>query len=216
MYHYVTDREFISKMRQFGGELLQNLSHALKKDYDLRTVFFLVGSGKRKLIMQNGGEAVDLDYNLKIVRCEDFNDCRKIKTSVINAFNQVLRDCRLPACDDSTSVLSTKEIRFTGANQTPFKIDIAIIAENRDGTYRRLIHRKTGFTICDEYYWVQAPDSQNINRKADRIKKSGQWEKVCEQYERIKNRYLVQNDHSHPSFICCIEAINNVDHSQER
>ena len=30
------------------------------------------------------------------------------------------------------------------------------------------------------------------------------------QYLNIKNRYLRQNDHDHPSFICYIEAVNNV------
>lgn len=214
MYHYVTDKKFISQMRQFGGKLLQDLSHNLKKDYDIGTTFFLTGSGKRKLIMQNGNEPVDLDYNLQIVRCDDYYDYKNIKPNIIKAFNKVLRDYGLQNYDDSTSVITTKEIYFTEGNPTKFKIDIAIIAENQDGTYDRLIHEKTGFISLDRYYWVQAPNSRNISEKANYIKKNGKWVKVREQYERIKNKYLTQNDYNHPSFICYIEAINNVYNSR--
>lgn len=214
MYHYVTDKEFIAQMRQFGGELLQDLSHNLKEDYNMGTTFFLVGSGKRKLIMQNGNKPIDLDYNLKIVRCKDYYDYKNIKPNIITAFNKVLRNYSLPNCNDSTSVITTKEIYFTKGNPTKFKIDIAIIAENKNGTYNRLIHEKTGFTNLDRYYWVPSPNSRNINEKADYIKKNGKWVNVCEQYERIKNKYLTQNDYNHPSFICYIEAINNVYNSR--
>ena len=31
-----------------------------------------------------------------------------------------------------------------------------------------------------------------------------------EQYKRIKNKYLTSNDYNHSSFICYIEAVNNV------
>ena len=42
------------------------------------------------------------------------------------------------------------------------------------------------------------------------IKEKGKWQLVRSQYLDIKNRYLRQNDHDHPSFICYIEAVNNV------
>lgn len=211
MFNYVTDKELIAKMRQLGGELLQDLSHTLKEDYDMGTTFFLVGSGKRKLIMQNGNEPIDLDYNLKIVRCKDYYDYKNLKPNIIRAFNRVLQEYKLPDCDDSTSVISTKEMYFTRGNKTKFKIDIAIIAENQDGTYDRLIHEKKRF---DRYYWVQAPHSWNLNEKITYIKQNGKWEKVCEQYKNIKNKYLTQNDHYHPSFVCYIEAVNNVYNSK--
>ena len=62
----------------------------------------------------------------------------------------------------------------------------------------------------DQYYWNKAPDSAKIQEKAKYIKQTGEWQLVREQYLKIKNRYLRQNDHNHPSFICYIEAVNNV------
>ena len=35
-------------------------------------------------------------------------------------------------------------------------------------------------------------------------------EEFREQYKSIKNRYLSYGEHNHPSFVCYIEAVNNV------
>ena len=43
----------------------------------------------------------------------------------------------------------------------------------------------------------------------------GWWNKVRDQYLKIKNRYLTQNDHDHPSFVCYVEAIHNVYHQMK-
>lgn len=51
---------------------------------------------------------------------------------------------------------------------------------------------------------------REYRKKAKYIKKRGKWELVRTQYLKIKNRYLRQNDHDHPFFICYIEAVNNV------
>ena len=47
-----------------------------------------------------------------------------------------------------------------------------------------------------------------------RLQESGKWELVREQYRRIKNRYLSENDHDHPSFVCYVEAVSNVYNSR--
>ena len=51
-----------------------------------------------------------------------------------------------------------------------------------------------------------APNSRDIKFKVDYIKSNGKWKLVREQYKKIKNRYLTQNNHNHPSFICYIEC----------
>ncbi len=84
MYHYLEDKEFISKMKTLAGEILQDLCHTLKEDYDIGANFYLVGSGARNLITQNGNSPVDLDYNLEIVRCENLKDGRYLKECVKN------------------------------------------------------------------------------------------------------------------------------------
>ena len=74
MYEYVNDKKFLSRMRSLCGELMQDLCHTLKSEYDIGSSFYLVGSGARNLIMQNADRPIDLDYNLEIVRIDDFEN----------------------------------------------------------------------------------------------------------------------------------------------
>ena len=215
MYHYLDDKKFVSKMRTLCGDIMQDLCHILKEDYDIGATFYLVGSGKRKLIMQNNNEPVDLDYNLEIIRCEDFEDCRYIKESVRKAFNEALNLNDLSDCNDSTVPLTTELIWFTNGNSTKFKMDVCITVRDEDDNYYRLVHEKTGFVLHDRYFWNIAPNSKRINEKVDYIKKRGKWILVRQQYEKIKNMYLVRNDYNHPSFICYVEAVNNVYNSRK-
>lgn len=215
MYDYLEDKEFQQKIRSFSGELMQQLCHYLKEDYDIGANFYLVGSGAKNLILQNENEPVDLDYNLEIVRCENFKDCRYLKEYVRKTFNKCLRERNLCDCEDSTSSLSSKLIGFKHGNPTRFSIDICITLRNTEDIYYRLIHEKTGFTLLDRYFWNEAPRSKQLKKKVDDIKKDGQWEMVRKQYREIKNMYLQKNElEHHPSFVCYIEAVNNVYNSK--
>lgn len=209
MFRYVTDKEFISKMKRLCGDIMQDLCHCLKEDYDIGATFYLVGSGARNLITQNENEPIDLDYNLEIVRCNLTNE-RDIKETVRKAFNRVLASYRWADCEDSTAALTTKTCYFTSGNHTEFSMDVAIVIREDDDSIYRLIHQKTGWTNMDKYYWVPSPNSRRIREKAVAIKEAGYWLDLRDEYLKIKNRYLVYNDYNHSSFICYIEAVNNV------
>lgn len=215
MYHYIDDKKFISRLKQHCGKIMQSLCHNLKEEFDIGANFYLVGSGAKNLIMQNEANPIDLDYNLEIVRCEDINDCRYLKECTIKAFNLTLQQFGWGNCRDSTSSLTTEKRYFTEGNQTPFSIDVCITARDNTDNYYRLIHIKTGWVAYDEYYWNIAQNSTKIKAKADYIKSKGKWNLVREQYKRLKNNYLTLNDHNHPSFVCYIEAVNNVYNSRE-
>lgn len=210
MFDYVKDKEFLSHMRNLCGEIMQDFCHYLKEDYDIGAIFYLVGSGARNLVIQNASLPIDLDYNLEIVKCEDFEDCRAIKESARKSFNKALQEYSLGDCEDSTSSLTTGKIHFVKGNPTEFSMDVCIVCRDTEEHFHRLMHQKTGFTYWDRYYWNEAPHSARIREKAEYIKKRGKWELVRKQYLNIKNKYLQQNDHNHPSFICYIEAVNNV------
>lgn len=215
MYEYVSDREFLSRIRTEAGEILQDLCHNLKVDHDIGARFFMVGSGKRRLITRNANQPVDLDYNLEIVRCEDFEDCRYLKECVRKSFDKVLRAHGWCTCQDSTAVLTAKHPYRDFNPRNQYAIDVCIVMQDEDGRYHRLIHKKTGWVCKDEYYWNIAPHSRKLKEKADYIRKHGKWELVRDQYLRLKNLYLTQNDHDHPSFVCYIEAVNNVYNSRK-
>ena len=106
MYEYVNDKQFLSRMRSLCGDIMQDLCHTLKEEYDIGASFYLVGSGAKNLIMQNANRPIDLDYNLEITRIDDWEDCRNIKECVRKSFNTVLRKHGWNDCEDSTSSLT--------------------------------------------------------------------------------------------------------------
>ena len=214
MFDYVNDKEFLSRMRSLCGEIMQDFCHYLKEDYDIGAVFYLVGSGAKNLIVQNASLPIDLDYNLEIVKCEDYEDCRLIKECARKSFNKALNEHSLEDCEDSTSSLTTGKMHFIKGNSTKFSMDVCIVCKDTEEHFYRLIHKKTGLTYCDQYYWNEAPHSEGIQKKVKYIKKRGKWQLVRMQYLNIKNRYLWQNDHDHPSFVCYIESVNNVYNSR--
>ena len=210
MFNYVKDKEFLSHARNLCGEIMQDFCHYLKEDYDIGAIFYLVGSGAKNLIVQNASLPIDLDYNLEIVRCEDFEDCGFLKECARKSFDKALYEHGWRNCEDSTSSLTTEKRHFVKGNPTEFSMDVCIVCRDTAEIFYRLIHKKTGLTYYDQYYWNEAPHSAGIQKKAKYIKKKGKWKLVRKQYLDIKNRYLRQNDHDHSSFICYIEAVNNV------
>lgn len=219
MYHYLDDREFEHRMRRLAGKIMQSLCHRLKVEYDIGANFKLVGSGGRNLILQNADEPVDLDYNLEILRYQDINNGRELKEGVRKAFNEVLNEHRFGDCQDSTSCLASPRIYFTRGNKTEFSIDVCITKRDEADYYHRLIHEKTGSIAYDRYYWNIVRNSAGLREKADCIKNHGKWAQLREEYLKIKNGYLSRSGHTvwlgnmyvnHPSFVCYIEAVNNV------
>jgi len=210
MYNYVEDKEFLKRAQNCCSDLMHELEDDLREK-GINSQFFLVGSGARNMVTQNGDEAIDFDYNLNILSCEDFHDCKAIKHAVIVAFNRVMQRNGLADVDDSTSSITTKKIHFRDDPDIEFSMDVCIVTEETDGSWLRLIHEKGMNTYYDRYYWNIAPHSKHYAEKAKAIKSvPGGWEKVRVLYLKTKNRYLTQNDHNHPSFVCYIEAINNV------
>ena len=208
MYHYVDDKVFLKKAQTTCVEILNDLTQELL-DYGISSQFILVGSGARNMVTQNANNPIDFDYNLCIQKCKDIIDCHFIKETVRKIFNKVLKGNKLPDCEDSTSSLTMKPICFKNNKKMLFSMDICIIATDKNGSWYRLIHEKTGYALNDKYYWNEAPNSRQIKEKANSIKENGYWQDVREEYLKIKNLYLRKNK-KHPSFVCYIEAVNNI------
>ena len=147
MFDYVKDKEFLSRMRNLCGEIMQDFCHCLKEDYDIGAGFFLVGSGARNLIVQNASLPIDLDHNLEIVRCEDFEDCRFLKECARKSFNKALKEHGWGDCNDSTSSLTTEKRHFLKGNPTEFSMDVCIVCRDTEEDFYRLIHKKQGGAI---------------------------------------------------------------------
>lgn len=210
MYTYVEDKEFLKEAQSVCSGIVREIEVELREKKDINSQMFLVGSGGRNMITQNGNEGIDFDYNLNILSCPDWEDTRGIKEAVRQCFNAVMRRHRLADVEDSRSSLTSKPIYFTEGNRTSFHIDLAIVTEDNKGFWQRLIHNKTGLVSRDSWIWNKAPHSENVREKADKIKKAGKWLAVRERYLDKKNYYLRRNDYDHPSFVCYIEAVNEI------
>lgn len=211
MYHYVEDKQYLKKLKSTCSDIINQLVQAINNDDIMRVEAHLVGSGAKNLVTQNANEPVDLDYNLCIIECYEFsiNDGRAIKEYIQNMFNVILNNNGWGDCKDSTSVLTTEFREYTHGNKTPFSIDLGIVIYNH-GSWKRLIHRKTGNVRYDEYYWNDIPHSHGLDKRIEKIKANDLWLEVRKTYLEKKNLYLSRQDHNHPSFICYIESVNEV------
>lgn len=151
MYHYIEDKDFLKRMKSLCSDIINQLVQSINNDSVMTVEAHLVGSGARNLITQNAKEPIDLDYNLCILEVFgiSFNDGRAIKEHIRKHFNSILQSFDLDDCQDSTSAFSTNFIVFRKGNKTNFKIDLAIVRE-RNYSWERLIHRKTGIISFDQ------------------------------------------------------------------
>ncbi|HKM33874.1 MAG TPA: hypothetical protein VJY54_03930 [Lachnospiraceae bacterium] len=208
MYNWVTDKEFLKQSYSECSDIVNHLVQHLKK-YGIGANMSVVGSKLRKMVTQNDKQPIDFDFNLVITEAEDINNGRKLKETIRIAFNEVLKANGWRDCEDSRSALTTKQRVLKQGNKTAYSIDICIVKVGYGGELHRLIHDKTGNSWMDQYYWNLAPNSGDL-RKKEEFLKPDYWIDVRETYLEKKNYYLRQNDHNHPSFICYIEAINEV------
>lgn len=210
MFHYVEDKNFLKKAQNACSGLMVELENELRKK-GINSQFFLVGSGARNMVTQNEEDSIDFDYNLNMLAYDTSSDCKVIKEAVKKAFNNVLKRHKLPDCDDSTSSLATKKFHFENDDSIEFSIDVGIVVKGMNGNWFRLKHEKGHNSYSDRYYWNEAPGSKRCSEKVKEIKSiPGQWEKVREHYLKIKNNYLKRNDYNHPSFVCYIQAVNEI------
>ena len=211
MYHYIQDKDFQKRLKSVCSDIVNQLVQSINKGSVMTVRACLVGSGAKNLVTQNANNPVDLDYNICILDTKSIsiNNGRDIKEYIRKEFNNVLKTNIWGDCKDSTSVLTTEERFFKRGNKTAFSIDLAITFKNSFG-WHRLIHEKTGWAICDRYYWNQIPDSRQLEEKVYTIKLNHLWDEVRGTYLEKKNLYLQRNDNTHPSFIIYIESVNQV------
>lgn len=203
MYRYITNRIF-KPYRSFASDKMNQVKQMLKSEYDLDSGFYLVGSGAKNLVTQNETEPFDLDYNLEIYNLADPNkNAEWLKNEIINFLNRILENTPFSDCQDSTSVITS---RWKANEGLLFSFDIAILVQNRQGVFCRMIHDKN----LNRYYWTEVPNSKDVYEKMDTLKKNGWWQTIRNTYLRKKNQYLSIQDRNHPSFIVFVETINDV------
>ena len=204
MYHYVPN-SVVKPWRSFSADKMNQVKQMLKAEYNLDSDFYLVGSGAKNLVTQNENEPFDLDWNLEIYNLsEPSKNAEWLKTTIMNFLNKILKDTHFSNCQDSTSVITS---RWKTNDGLRFSFDIAILVENSNGTFCRMIHDK----FMNRYYFEEIPYSKNVYDKMDELKENGWWQEIRDTYLEKKNMYLSRFDRVyHPSFNVFVETINEV------
>ena len=203
MYKYVSNAT-VKPMRSFCADKMNQIKQMLKAEYNLDSDFYLVGSGSKNLVTQNENEPFDLDYNLDIYNLADPNKSAEwLKNTLMQFLNGILENTPFSDCQDSTAVITS---RWKSQNGLFFSFDIAILVENTNGHFCRLIHDKN----WNRFYWTEVPNSKDVYDRMDVIKENGYWQEVRETYLNKKNMYLRRMDRNHPSFNIFVETINEV------
>lgn len=117
-------KDFLKRSYGLCADLVNQLVMNLKS-YDVIASANIVGSKSRNMVTQNEDGHIDFDFNLLVEDAEDY-DARWLEETVRKAFNEVLRRNELDDCDDSTSALTTKAIRFRKGNKTAFRLMSAL------------------------------------------------------------------------------------------
>ena len=118
--------------------------------------------------------------------------------------NEIMENTPFRNCQDSTAVITS---RWTTKQGLEFSFDIAILVQNSNKTFCRMIHDK----MMNRYYWNEVPNSEDVYDKMDKLKENGWWQDVRDTYLGKKNMYLRRYDRDqHPSFNIFVETINEV------
>ncbi|WP_191014539.1 hypothetical protein [Treponema zioleckii] len=204
MYHYVRN-SVVKPWRSFTADKMNRVKQMLKAEYNLDTDFYLVGSGAKNLVTQNENEPFDLDWNLEVYNlAEPTKNAEWLKTTVMDFLNEIMEDTPFRNCQDSTAVITS---RWTTEEGLKFSFDIAILVENSNGIFCRMIHDK----FMNRFYWTEVPDSKDVYDRMDKLKENGWWQEIRDTYLEKKNMYLRRIDRdNHPLFNIFVETINEV------
>ena len=201
MYKFANPIE-VKILTKWCEEILHSVQNEVRDyfTFDIR----LIGSGDKKLVTQNEDESFDLDYNIILQRDKKnlLNNPRQIKDIFASRFNKILQPSisDFKYASDSTSVLTLKLVQD---EELKFSFDVAILVENNDGVFYRLINdKKSG-----RYIWNEVAHSQDYFEKFHQIKSQGYWQDFKKRYLELKNYHLCRGEKI-KSFSVFLETLN--------
>lgn len=206
MYEFVTKKEY-APIRSEIEEIIRKVQKILKKeDSDMTFQFRLIGSGGRHLItrIKGGNNGYDFDYNL--VMNSNYTWKPIIRQSFFDAFQQAIKDTRFTAVENSTSVITIKQVDKRH-KKVIVSCDFSVVfyPEDDDSGYYKYIRLNKS---QQNYTWEIRNISRFNNNKLNWLRNEydGIWNDIKDEYLKLKNNDS-QKKHS---FILYHEAINNI------
>lgn len=206
MYEFVTKKEY-APIRSEIEEIIRKVQKILKKeDSDMTFQFRLIGSGGRHLItrIKGGNNGYDFDYNL--VMNSNYTWEPIIRQSFFDAFQQAIKDTRFTAVENSTSVITIKQVDKRH-KKVIVSCDFSVVfypEDDNSGYYKYIRLNKSQ----QNYTWEIRNISRFNNDKLNWLRNEydGIWNDIKDEYLKLKNNDS-QKKHS---FILYHEAINNI------
>jgi len=189
MFEYVTRRE-CSQTRIKVENIISSVHKELKQ-FGIKFQHRVVGSASRNLItiLKNSNDGYDFDFDLELTQLptELWNDPKKIKQIVINAFNK----CRLEFdnAEDSTSVFTLK-YKDTHNKRVLYSVDFAIsrYVKNGDKLEKEYIYYNKRSKSNNDYIWQKKSGKIDYANYETKIKKAKLWNIVKEKYLKNKDK----------------------------
>lgn len=131
MYDFVYSSD-VSQYREICSDILTKLQSCLKKEHDINTQFTLVGLRSENLVMRNGFDPLEMDYNLQIIgMADEYRDnLFKLKNAVRDSLNNIAGSTwfydNFSRCAPAMSSL----LYFKNAPNENFRFSVDIIKEN--------------------------------------------------------------------------------------
>lgn len=206
MYEFVTKKEY-APIRSEIEEIIRKVQKILKKEDSYMTFQFrLIGSGGRHLItrIKGGNNGYDFDYNL--VMNSNYTWKPIIRQSFFDAFQQAIKDTRFTAVENSTSVITIKQVDKRH-KKVIVSCDFSVVfypEDDNSGYYKYIRLNKSQ----QNYTWEIRNISRFNNDKLNWLRNEydGIWNDIKDEYLKLKNNDS-QKKHS---FILYHEAINNI------
>lgn len=206
MYEFVSKKEY-APIRKEIESIIKNVQHILRnEDKDLTFQFSLVGSGKRHLItrIKNGNSGYDFDYNLALN--QKFSWRPFVRESFFKAFQQAIKGTRFNAIENSTSVITIKQVSQK-EKTVLVGCDFSIIVSEFDNNEKYYKYSRLNKNL-QNYTWEIRNCSRQNESKINFLLNN-----YLNAWNFIKNEYLKlkENDRQKKhSFILFYEAVNNV------
>lgn len=196
-FQYVPKSEYQPLKNQII-QILNEVQDEVRDDFTFQ--YHFIGSTKRKMITRDMKSNIgfDFDVDLTVNDDEEDYDPDEIRNILRNAITKVSRRYGFTKCEDSTRVITIK-MTNPWRSTIEHSCDFAIVYGNQ---YIRF--NKGTQTYTWEY---QSKNHNDIEKRADILKKTGYWDEVRTVYLDKKNCNTNPDKHSRSLYF---ETINEV------
>ncbi|MCQ2801524.1 MAG: hypothetical protein MJ222_02560 [Bacilli bacterium] len=201
-YEFINKSETRTKLLRYCESNIIKLQKNLSEYFTFQ--FSLIGSGSTRLLMVNGNDNhIDFDYNLVLKRYDPnlLKQPSKIRELFMKEIQKVFGSQKDLKKANSTSVISTYLGNLYGYK---FSIDFAIMYEDKNGAYQKLIFDKNS----NKFIWNIVPKSNHFMDKFLKARQLAGMLELKEIYKDKKNKYI--NDQNKKSFAILLETVNEI------